>query len=360
MCSGNRSFPLGLAFQPTIDTYNSVRDTYSVNFMWASNPTAPVLTNTSQKTITESGASVSSAVYNGLSYKLLQGQIARPTHTGWLQSPLQQQKNTRDFILTFKAVQPTAPLTYIFVVIPLLQEDNYTGDAAYFQGLGGQSVPGPFSLGQTLPVSDKTFAAYQTCFNPSSISALTLVFLAGRQINTNTVTQIGTATTFFAPSNLSLDTPTTLSSAQFMTSVRVATLGASTASTGDKSNPTSAYQCMVLDPERDVKDGKITLDALTGDVKHMNDVLADRKALMKQYITKKGIPPGVLEKYLAIFLGIILSILVLGGFAYLALYGTGSLNLWFNLPTYIRALPLNLIIALLFMLIGVLIGLFAK
>jgi hypothetical protein len=161
---------------------------------------------------------------------------------------------------------------------------------------------------------------------------------------------------------LTIEVANTLNSAQFQTNVRVGTLGgaASSALSPDEMNPTAAYQCVVLDPERDVLDGKISVNTKTGDLKPLNAVLNERKTLLNSYTKKNGIEPGVLEKYLAIFLGILLSILVLWGLGWAVLTATGRQYLWTTLPEYVKGIPLNLVLAIFFMFIGVLIGVFAK
>lgn len=367
MCSttGNRSFPILLGFSPTREQFARVRDTYAIDFKWAKRTAPPIFTNVTQMTLSESGNATSKCTYNGIKYSLFQAQICQPTHTGWLESLILQQKNVADVLMIFKADSPTADLKYIFVVIPLLQETTFTGDSTFLQGLAGQNVTGPFQLGQVLPQTDKTFAAYQTCFNPAGINALSVVFLAGRQVSrvileTMRMSAGGNVPSFLGPNDINIEQANTLTSSQFQTNVRVSELGA-TASTGTEGvNPTAAYQCVVLDPERDVLDGKITVDTTTGDVKHMNDILKEREAVKRSYTARKGIAPGVLEKYLAIFLGIILSILILWGVGWAALTATGREYLWTTLPDFVRAVPLNLIIALFFMFLGVLIGLFGK
>ena len=364
--TGNRSFPVALGFSPSTEDYNAVRDTNDINFQWASRPNAPNFTNPTVMSLTETGIAISACTYRGLKYKLLQAQICQPTHKGWLGSMVLQQKNTTDFILTFKAEQSSVSLKYIFVVVPLLQEDTYTGDSRFLQGLAGQNVGGSFSFDQILPSSDKTFATYQTCFEPAGMNALAVVFLAGRQVSKTVNDSLraiagGTVLSFRGPDDVNIEQANSLTNAQFQTNVRSGSLNAAAFSGKvDSTNPTAAYQCVVLDPERDVLDGKITMDTVTGDVKPLNGILSDRKKVMASYTKRKGIEPGVLEKYIAIFLGIILSILVLWGLGWAALTATGRQTLWTTLPQFVQGIPLNLVLAILFMFIGVLIGVFAK
>jgi hypothetical protein len=68
-----------------------------------------------------------------------------------------------------------------------------------------------------------------------------------------------------------------------------------------------AYQCVPLDPDRNIQDGKIKVDLETGEV--LSDVIAEREAVRAADSTKGSMEPGRLEKYMGTAIGIVLAVI---------------------------------------------------
>ena len=116
---------------------------------------------------------------------------------------------------------------------------------------------------------------------------------------------------------------------------------------------------MPLDPEASVVKGNITIDVTTGKVQPLNKILEDRETA-KAALSKGGIDPGQLELYIAIFLGILASIVILVGgiYGFLWYRGTlGSIDTW---PEWIKEAPTVAITAVLFAFAGFLSGVFMR
>jgi hypothetical protein len=77
---------------------------------------------------------------------------------------------------------------------------------------------------------------------------------------------------------------------------------------GVRQDDTDAYQCVAIDPDAAVVDGKISVDINSGEV--LTEVLTKRDALMKANSVKPSMNPGRLEKYMGTAIGIVLCIVL--------------------------------------------------
>jgi hypothetical protein len=353
MCSkdGNRSYPIDPPSSISADMYNTIRDTFSINFNLGQRTTRPIFSNGAKALLDEgSGSSVPSIKYNGLTYKVSQVQVTKTYNTKWIDSTVKRGKNAADITLIFQTATTTADTKYIFISIPLLREALYTSDPSYLQALSGQVSTGPHSLSQLLKGD---YAVYNTCLEPNKQNALVLVFYQGLSVSGTTLDAMaqhagngGTWPVFFPPTDVTLTTPTAFTVDTFNTSVIVSSLSEvqkGTAST--REDKTNAYTCVPLDPDRDVsKDGKLTIDTATGLPKPMNTILAARTSV------KGPMTPGEMEMAIAIFLGILISLGFIIGIVYFYLYYKNQLDMWSS------EIPTTLVVSVLFTFVGFLIG----
>jgi hypothetical protein len=326
--------------------YESVRDTLGIEFRFGERTTAPIFSNTLRALLDEgSGSTPPSIQYNGLSYKLIQAQLTRAYNSKWIPSAIKKAKNTADLTLVFQTSVSTADKKYIFISVPLLKETSATRDPLYLQGLAGTASTGPFSLAQCL---SSDFAVYSTCLEPKQLNALVLVFYQGCSVSASTLDAItkrlSNLPIFNPPTDVTLTTtPYILTADAFTTSVIVSQVAQSQ---GTKVVSTKGYTCVPLDPDRDVQNGKLTLDTSTGLTKPLNVILTERERA-------RPMAPGELEMAIAIFLGVCISLGGFFGLIYLYLSYKGQLDLstgWY------KDVPANIFIAVLFCFAGFLIG----
>ena len=354
MCStdGNRSYPVDPPSSISADMYNTIRDTFSINFNLGQRTTRPIFSNGAKALLDEgSGSSVPSIQYNGLTYKVSQVQVTKTYNTKWIDSIVKRGKNAADITLIFQTATTTADTKYIFISIPLLREAVYTSDPSYLQALSGQVATGPHSLSQLLKGD---YAVYTTCLEPKKQNALVLVFYQGLSVSGTTLDAMaqhagngGTWPVFFPPTDVTLTTtPTTFTVDTFNTSVIVSSLTEvqqGTAAT--REDKTNAYTCVPLDPDRDVsKDGKLTIDTATGLPKPLNTILAARTSV------KGPMAPGDIEMAIAIFLGILIILGFIFGMIYSYFFYKNELD------KLTSEIPSTIVVAVLFTFAGFLIG----
>jgi len=366
--SGNISFPVN---PPTVvdqALYDSVRDTIPIEFKLGPRATAPIFVNTSEARIDEGrGENPSTIRYNNLTYTIVQAQITKPATKSWMLSTVKRDKNVADLTLIFQSSNATADPKYIFITVPLLREPGTATviDPLYLAALAGQNVKGPFSLSQCIQTS-ADYAVYTTCLEPKGVKAFCIVFYQGLSVNGATLDSLATSAAnsgvwpvFKAPTDVMLQIREPITPDAFRAAVRISTIGAaqSTGMATTRVDNTSAYQCVPLDPDRDIANGKLTIDTSTGIPKPMNKLLGERDSLRKNVGGKPPLAPGEMESIIAIFLGIILSLgVVLGGVYGYLWYRDGNLNIMDSWPMWVREFPWIVFTGVIFCFIGFLIG----
>ena len=127
---------------------------------------------------------------------------------------------------------------------------------------------------------------------------------------------------------------------------------------------TSAYKCTPLNPDLQVKDGKITIDTQKGEV--LSKVLESRAAELQGTIVKPGITPGDIQKVIAIAFGIGFGLLILSLLAYfVSIYSTGGDGFppgpVISIPEWFSSIGPNIAIALIGFVFGAIVyGLIKK
>ncbi len=367
--TGNQSFPIGLepGVVPTQDLYTSLKSPVSVEFTWSSRTNAPIFLNQAKGLLDEGGSNQSSARFQAMDYSLLSAQITNATHNSWIVNADAKNANRLDIVCIFKSRLADTQFPYIFVVIPIISMDSASPESNYLLALAGLCGDRKIhSLEDALPPPDRRdYVNYITCLNPNGENALVLFFMNGRYASLKTTNGIyemsgrGPTTpwpSLEVPTNITLSTPSTLNSDKFNKSVRVGTLISREVRGGQfRIDDTNAYTCVVMDPDKDIKDGKFLIDTNTGNPLPLNSVLAERESVRRFEIPISGLSPGVLEQAVAIFLGSLLGLVLLFMIIYFYLdwkNGGGAAPSWFS---KISGIVLS---AGLFGFIGFLIGIF--
>jgi hypothetical protein len=84
--------------------------------------------------------------------------------------------------------------------------------------------------------------------------------------------------------------------------------------TGIREDEASSYQCVAIDPDSDIQDGKLQVDIKSGEV--MTDVMAKRAALRASNDVAASTGPSRINTYLGSALGIVLIIIFSGSVVY--------------------------------------------
>ena len=373
-CSSSliQSFPIDIDFTPTQEIYDGIKSPFSIDFNWATRTSLPIFSNQTKCLLDEvgTGSSSTTARFQGMDYTLVSAQVTNATHSKWILSADASSANRLDILCVFKSRVADTEYPTIFVVIPIISMNSASPESTYLLALAGLcSEKKPYSLEQVLPPADRRiFASYSTCLEPNGESCLVLVFINGRYASLKTTEKLyevagrGPTTpwpTISVPTNITLTTPSRLSQTQFEKSVRISTLQIREVGGAEfRTDDTYAYKCVVMDPDRDIKDGKLTIDTKTGNPIPLNVVLDARDKVREFEIPISGLQPGQLENAVAIFLGVLLGLLFLLLLIYLGMRISGRHVTQFVIPSWFEQVSGVTISAVLFCFIGFLIGIF--
>lgn len=293
------SFPLDLTTLITESNYDEVDEPITMNFQWSTRSIPPEFVITSPGQIDEGGITRGSGItntttlnFNNLTYTLYSVQIVSATHNKWVIPATANNLNKEDILITFQNLSSSFA-TYVLVVLPILR----TGSAqpTYLQGLSSnQPSLGTYSLSSCLPTNKNAlFAYYVTCLdgytahkNPDNA----YVFIAVQGVpvaeslmqsmeNKIGPTPILPFQSRFADKISGLGR---LDFNKYILSTRVL-LDYSAARTAHRSidsreDPTNAYKCIPLDPDKDIVDNKINVDLKSGTL--LSSILAERAGLI--------------------------------------------------------------------------------
>jgi hypothetical protein len=342
MSQENINFPLSLSSDVVKDTLYSSTQLLWVVMKWEKLTTPPGFAIAATGSIDTSEDS-STIEYQGTVYDILSANITAPSHNSWILPDTNTVSNTLDLFITFQSRDSTSPTKYIFVVLPLLGTVG-AEEPPYLSGLIGRKgqdtinknklinttntniVPGPFSLENILPlIGSRNFAYYSTSFTITqsslSTSGLTLVFYKGLPVNPVTLNALKEVAGFTGTRTFPAFTlPTDLTSGQAGTITTFPSgAGVSTYTTplANRTDLTKAYNCVPLDPDTDIKDGKIQFDATSSEIVPLNKIIDERDATRLREIG--GMPVDdkrSIEKVIAVFLGVLLVFTLVGGILY--------------------------------------------
>jgi hypothetical protein len=351
----NTSFPIVLGTTPSEELYNEVLDALTIEFQWATRTTPPAFTEDpstagylDEGDYKAEGSNVSTLKFLNVTYTLQSVQIVNATHSSWILPTDNRANNKADLIVTFET--NLISYKYLVFVIPIVvdavDEGAPVSSPLYLQGIMEPSTAGSFSVQQAFPLDPKSmFAYYSTClkgYTDQQIPDNIYVFVSisgikitpelydalkeKRGITGNTAPMprylppfenaldarprnIGSAVDF---KTFVVTTTELLNFQRFNQTVR-------SLSQGIREDGTDAYKCIPLDPDRDVRDGKLQVNVDTGEL--LTNVMQKREELRSggEAATKEGgggLAPGVLEKYLAYGVGGLCGLLLVLGAIY--------------------------------------------
>ena len=328
--TGIRDFPIQNNVKVNDDLILAVKESYLVSVQWAQRSDAPKIGGGG---FFNEGAQHSAATnqttlrLQGNSYTLQSIQLCKPQHTGFVrdaEKPLVQ----AELVLCFSGNGSGAE-KYVFFCIPILNKPTTSPNVYLTATVNGRLPGGPISVGSIMP-NNQGFLCYSTCLNQvqsgKSVATQARVFVfyegvffggaantTGLQLPDNI-----TPTTMAVPFTLQND----IDFKNFLRSSDLKT-GKGDAALNRRVDATSAYKCTPLNPDTQIKDGKIVVDTQKGEL--LSQVLQERTADLSTEAPSGGLTPGDIQKVIAIAFGIGFGLLILSLLAYfVSIYSTGE------------------------------------
>lgn len=328
--TGIRDFPIQNNVKVNDDLILAVKESYLVSVQWAQRSDAPKILNGG---FFDEGAQHSAATnqstlrLQGNSYTLQSVQLCKAQHTGFVrdaEKPLVQ----AELILCFSGNGSGAE-KYVFFCIPILNKPTTSPNVYLTAANNGRLPGGPISVGSIMP-SKQGFLCYSTCLNQiqsgKSVATQARVFvfyeglffgIGARDIGLQLPDNI-TPKTMAVPFTLQND----VDFKNFLRSSDLKT-GKGDSALNQRTDATSAYKCTPLNPDTQIKDGKIVIDTQKGEL--LSQVLEDRTKDLSAEEPTAGLTPGDIQKVIAIAFGIGFGLLILSLLAYfVSIYSTGE------------------------------------
>jgi hypothetical protein len=328
-------FPLQLSATITDLLYDGVTEPITMDIQWAARSTPPMFIDPKIESKTdEVGAgntNLTTLRFKNSNYTVSSVQFIKASHTSWILPLSSQALNKEDIVITFATTSSTYQYSHITFVIPILR-DGTTTNPTYLNGLSDPNTNGPFSLQSCFPSNSRArFAFYAIClagYSSTSPSQNAYVFVStdGIKVSSALMTKIlsirgGTDFGSFSPSYLTRlsGTSTIVGYANFSKYVMVTSNLLNfndfkriypQVDTVVRQDDTSAYQCVAIDPDSAIVDGKLSVNVNSGEV--LTDVLEKRDQVRAMNNVTGTMDAGRLEKYMGTALGIILSVLLFG------------------------------------------------
>ncbi len=297
------SFPLDTTAPISESLYDSVDEPIIMTPQWATRSIAPIFLPgglIDEGTSSGSGSStITTLSFRNTTYSLYSIQIVKSTHNKWIIPAASKALNTEDLIMTFNNASSTFA-SYIVIVLPIIRTG--TAQPNYLQALSASSLQsgsqtlsnaqqGQYSLSSCLPANNALFAYYVTCLDGYSgherpSNAYVFIAVQGLQVAQSLMVamkeSIGTTpilpfTSYFANQMSSVSNN---DFKQYVLSTRVLLNSGEVKAVSNQfaTRSTSAYQCVPLDPDKDISDDQIEVDLKSG--KLLSDVLAQRAGLI--------------------------------------------------------------------------------
>jgi len=363
--TGLKGFPVQVTF-PIPSTLNpSIAEDLILDIQWGTKSVAPRFSGSQlEEGDANNTGSQTSLRIQGTQYYLRSIQICQPLHTSFL-NPSLASSSRAELVFVFSSSG-----AYAILCVPLLAGST-TEPSKYLEALRQDMLPGkPISLNTLLP-SDLHYTHYTTCLTQIQSQQTVarnlrvLVFTEGLIYPDASITEIkrkiGSFPSVTLPDTLQLGTPKKIGSdVDYKVFFRYG-LYTPSRSSGDsriRIDSTSAYKCVPLLPDQNVKDGQIKVDTEKGEL--LSQILKEDD---DQAASTSGPTPADVEKLIAIFFGISLGIFILIILAYVISLYTGTStekHPWLFLEMKIKETTPTYFIAMLVGIIGFVIGLLVQ
>lgn len=300
-----KGFPLqlqitgGILKRPTVANYTAIAEnlTEYIDFQWAPRTTGLPITNpigSSTSIQLEDSTSSSTVIFNGYTYTMYSVQIITPTHANWLVVD-PNGKNEYDLAIILQQ-QSTTPggIPYMVFILPLITGGDPAKDPAYLKAIAQTTVPAAYTL-QSCFMPQTTFASYIACFDGigagKTQSLQVFAATTGLTVSSSITSRFTSGTNrpqiIRFPAALGSTSSGTISSIdnnddnlqQYITA-SVFSSGLSTSLRSVRTDPSSAYKCVELDPDSLDDGGNLQVNVETGELTStLKDILAERQVL---------------------------------------------------------------------------------
>lgn len=301
-----KGFPLQLNItgngltRPTVANYTAIAENLSayIDFQWSPHTTGLPITNPTGGTTSiqlEDSTSSSTVIYNGFTYTMYSVQIISATHGNWLTTD-PNGKNDYDLAIILQQPSTTSGGTpYMVFILPLLTGDTDTGkDPAYLKAIAQTTVATAYTL-QSCFVPQTTFASYIACFDGTGAgktqSLQVFAATTGLTVSTSILSRFTSGTNkpqdIRFPTALGTSSSGTISAIdnnsanlqQYVTA-SVFSSGLTTSLRSVRTDPSSAYKCVELDPDSLDMSGNLQIDVNSGELTStLKDILAERQVI---------------------------------------------------------------------------------
>lgn len=393
--TGIRDFPVITDITPTDNLNRSIQESFLIDFQWATRSVQPrFVAGAAGRLCFLDEGNVYSSLPNqttlrlqGVSFTLRSVQFVAAQHASFVLP--RGQTLLGEIVLTFSN-SLAASENYVAICVPVLSRSG-AQTPAYLKALQEKRLDGkPLSLVSLLPASagrpvegpasagasaQNDFISYSTCLTQLKASQTTtttlraFVFLRGIACDPTVWSQIlenrTLPTTATFPEGVRAQTgnsrfriQTEPDYRQFLRYGLLASSGAGAAASQTiRTDTTSAYKCVPLNPATHIRDGKIKIN--TASAEPLSQLLEkERLNLQGAETPKSGLTPGQVENAIAIAIGTAFGILALTLIAYLISrwVGAGFTGPLFQTPDWFWKLAPLTTIGILSLAIGFVVG----
>lgn len=337
MCSpfGIRDFPILNSVSVTTSLNGSIYEEIPLDIQWGPKATEPTFIydgTYADMGFTEmfsSDPSTTTLRLNGNSFNLISVQFSAANHTTLLAQE-KQKDCSGEIVMAFRA-QNAISESYLFLCVPILARST-TSPSVYLEALRLGRLDGkPTSLLSVLP-GDKHYISYSTCLQKQDKTgtfakqARVFVFTEGLLYPGDKLREIiqktsRTPAPYFhelvLPDGLRDKSQALLFSITTETDYKSLLRYSQYYSEGQpdssqyRKDNLDSYKCVPLEPSKNIKDGKITVDTETGEL--LSNVLKEDDSGKSR---RAKITPAMIEKIIAISLAALILIFVLLVLAY--------------------------------------------
>jgi len=384
-----KTFPNTLSFPINADrymngTYNSDIGTYNlrspgslnIKFDHAANASAPNFDDSGKGTLKTADID-SSLTYLNSRYTLISVQISKPLHNLWVIPLIEQRNNKEDIVLTYSndyAVPNTPKI--IIINIPIIRSDVTTYDPQYLKFLADPNQDTTaVSIEDLFPKTRQNdlYAYYTICAQGFEASdppqdVLAIIFVNGKYVSNtimnNIKIQFGSTSDSYASyeAPLGLKFPPNMGSFDNQAFDKNVKHGFNLTETmvlqsGTlPQNDISSYKCVPFDPERDVKDGKISYDPAKG---VLHDFVQAEREILKAEATSTTTPimePAEYFDSVSGFMGVILTCIILGIIGFLIFSNVSTDGVQSEQTGWVTRITKNILAVPSLLIVGILAG----
>ena len=364
--TGLKGFPIKVDFPIPSSLNPSIVEDLIMDISWGTKSVTPRFSGSQlEEGDVNQTSSQTSLRIQGNQYFLKSIQICNPLHTSFL-NPDVSASCRAEIVFIFGSNGK-----YAILCVPIIA-GNTDSPSKYLEALRYDALPGkPISLNTLLP-ENLHYIHYNTCLTQIKsqktvpVNITVVVFNSGLVYHEAYITEIrrkiGSFPSITLPDTLQLGSPRIIASEVDYKQFFRYGLYIPSLHSGDsriRTDSTSAYKCVPLLPDQNVKDGQIKVDTEKGEL--LSQVLKDNDDI--EAASSSGPTPADVEKLIAIFFGISLGLFILIIIAYAISVWTGDSNTTQNWPwiyKLFKETTPTYFIAMLVGLIGFIVGLLVQ